>query len=476
MSPNHEVFARRANQGRRGQVLIFFTLWIPVLFGMTALVVDFGRIYVFQTQLNASTQAAALAGGWAMSQPGATVTTTTTAVTAYSSVGSNDNTYSNLSGVSIVSGYPKFKCLATLTSVYGIQCYGPSSSNAVVVTQQVTVPLLFFPMFRGPSATLTSTATAAMKGAAPAPYNVAIIVDSTHSMNDTDSDSLCGNTRIYCALSGVRVLLQNLSPCLPTETSCGTATGGNVSNSVDRVSLMTFPPVTAVTAVDDYNCGSSTPSIVDYTTPFPATATYQIVNFSSDYRSSNKATSLNSASDLVATAAGKSGCAGLQAIGGPGTYYAQAIYAAQAYLATEQASYPTSKNVLIMLSDGNANADSAHMPGASTTSGVYPSTKQECHQAISAAQAAATAGTRVYAVAYGAEASGCTTDTSPAITPCQTMEQIASAPQYFFSDYTATGGDGTCISASQPVTGLNQIFQTIVTDLSIVKLIPNNTT
>ena len=116
------------------------------------------------------------------------------------------------------------------------------------------------------------------------------------------------------------------------------------------------------------------------------------------------------------------------------------------------------------------------MPGASTTSGVYMSTRQQCHQAITAADAAAAAGTRVYAVAYGAEASGCATDTSPAITPCQTMQQIASSPEYFFSDYTATGGSSSCISASQPVTGLNQIFQAIATDLTNAKLIPNNTT
>ena len=104
------------------------------------------------------------------------------------------------------------------------------------------------------------------------------------------------------------------------------------------------------------------------------------------------------------------------------------------------------------------------------------STLQECHQAITAAQVAAAAGTKIYSVAYGAEASGCTTDTTPAITPCETMKGIASSPNYFFSDYTATGGSSTCISASQPVTGLNQIFQVIATDLTQVKLIPNNTT
>jgi len=175
-------------------------------------------------------------------------------------------------------------------------------------------------------------------------------------------------------------------------------------------------------------------------------------------------------------AGGKSGCTGLQAIGGPGTYYAQVIYAAQARLVAEQALYPTSKNVLILLSDGNANATSAHTPGASTTSGTYISTLQECHRAITAASAATAAGTRVYAVAYGAEASGCPIDTSPAITPCETMEGIASSPSNLFSDYTATGGTSSCVSASQPVTGLNRIFQVIALDLTDVKVIPNNTT
>lgn len=476
MNRNNEVFLRRAHKNRRGQVLIFFTLFVPVLFGMTALVVDFGRIYYFTNELNASTQAAALAGAYAMSLPGATTATTTTAVSAYSGTTGNANFANNIASVSIMSGYPLFKCLTTLKSAFGLQCYGPSNSNAIVVAQQVKVPMLFFPLFGGYSATLTSVATAAMKGATVAPWNVAIIVDTTASMNDTDSDSNCGSTRISCALSGVQILLKSLAPCSPTESSCGAATGGNVANSVDRISLLTFPPVTTASAPDDYNCSGSNPTIVDYATPFPSTSTYQILNFSSDYRTSDSATSLNSGSNLVKAVGGKSGCTGMQAIGGVGTYYAQAIYKAQAYLAAEQSSYPASQNVMIMLGDGNSNAVAAKMPGASTTTGVYPSTKQECHQAITAAQAAAAAGTRVYSVAYGAEASGCTTDTSPAITPCQTMQQIASAPAYFFSDYTATGGSSSCISASQPITCLNQIFTTIGTDLTEVKLIPNNTT
>ena len=451
---------------------------------MAALVLDFGFVYYYQCLLNSSTQAAALAGAWAMSQPGATVSSATAAATLYSGTSGNKNAYSNLQGVTLATGYPVLSCRSTLTTVFGIQCYGPGSSNSISVKQQITLPLFFLRLFGGSSVNLASIATASMRGAAPAPYNIAIIVDSTKSMGDTDSDSNCNSTRFNCAMSGVQVLLHNLSPCFISQTSCGTATNGMVANSVDRVSLFTFPAVTTASAVNDYNCGSNTSATAPYATPFPATSTYQLVGFSSDYRISDTATSLKSSSNVVAAVGGNSGSPCMQAIGGFGTFYAQVIYAAQASLVAEQKLYPNSQNVLILLSDGDATATCTtaiagtctigDMPGASTTSGTYISTVNECHQAITAAAAAAAAGTKVYAVAYGAEASGCTTDT-PAITPCQTMEQIASSPEYFFSDYTATGGSNTCISASQPVTGLNQIFQAVAADLGVVKLIPNNT-
>jgi hypothetical protein len=475
MIQDNEAFLRRAHKDQRGQAMVSVVLSMAMILGMAALVIDVGRIYYYNSLLNASTQAATLAGAAAMAQAGATVASTTAAVTAYSGVTGNLNANASLPGVSMAAGYPSFSCLSTLKTVFGVQCYGPSSSNAVAVRQQVTVPMFFFPLFGGNSATLTATATASIRGAQVSPYNVVIVVDTTASMNDTDSDSYCNNTRIACALAGVQILLQGLSPCSPSEANCGAVTGGNVANSVDRVSILTFPAVTTATAADDYNCGGA-PSIVDYATPFPATSTYQVVDFSSDYRTSDTTTSLNSSSNLVGAAKGNGGSPCLQAIGGAGTYYAQVIYAAQAYLVAEQSSYPNAQNVMILLSDGDSNATSAHMPGASTTSGTYASTLQQCHQAVTAAAAAAAAGTRVYSVAYGAEASGCSTDSSPAITPCQTMQRIASSPEYFFSDYTATGGDGSCISASQPVTGLNQIFQAIVSDLSTAKLIPNNTT
>jgi hypothetical protein len=56
------------------------------------------------------------------------------------------------------------------------------------------------------------------------------------------------------------------------------------------------------------------------------------------------------------------------------------------------------------------------------------------------------------------------------------MQQIASSPSNFFSDYTATGGSSTCVSASRPTSGLNTIFQEIGSDFTLARLIPNTAT
>ncbi len=504
MNWNNKGF-RLARKYRRGQALILVTLSMTVFFGLASLIVDYGMVYNDQRELIDSTQAAALAGAEAMSLAGATTATTTAAVTSYSGLSGNKNAYSNLTGVSFVTGYgPKLYCSSTLTGE-GIQCVGSGSNNALIVQQQVSVPLIFARFFGFNSLTLKATASAAMRGSSQSPYNVVMLMDSTASMNDTQSNGDCSSTALSCALAGVQIMLQNLSPCASNLTTCGTITQvtgppayGYVANSVDRVSLLTFPPVLASTAVDDFNCGSTNPTIEPYSavtpTPFPATYTYQITGFSSDYRTSDSTTTLNTSSSLVKAVGGKSGCTGLQAIGGDGTYYAQGIAQAQAYLAAEQALYPNSKNILILLSDGDASSTcnnssggvctSGPMIGASTTvsTGSYPSasTLQQCHQAIAAAQAAWNAGTTVYAVNFGAEASGCSTDTNPTIAPCQAMLQMATKPgatstTTYFSDDPASGTDPACNSAARPTTSLNQIFQVIAGDLTVARLIPNNT-
>jgi Flp pilus assembly protein TadG len=466
-----------------GQTLVVMAVAIVALMGTGALSIDLGRAFLDLRALQASTNAAALAG--AQSLPNSTATSV---ATSYSSVAGNLNAYANMPTATMVSGYPKLECLTTLTN-QGEACIAPANANAIQVKQQMTMPTFFARVFGKNSLTLTATATAGMRGATTSPYNVAIVIDTTASMSDADNDSQCKTTRLACAMSGIQVLLQDLSPCGASLATCGTVSSGNVPNSVDRISVFTFPNITTATASKEYDCTSSNPTVVPYT--FPSTtassytptgspaATYQVLDYASDYRSSDSATSLSSTSNTVIAVGGKSGCTGMQNPGGEGTYYAGAIYAAESSLLAEQAANPTSQNVLIVVSDGDSSASQSQMASAATNTGTYPSYKDQCGQAITAAKAATSAGTKVYAVAYGAESSGCSTDTTgtyAGYSPCQTMEAMASSPQNFFSDYTQSGSSSTCISGSQPTSNLNQIFTDIAGDLTVARLIPNNTT
>jgi hypothetical protein len=227
------------------------------------------------------------------------------------------------------------------------------------------------------------------------------------------------------------------------------------------------------------------------------TGTYEVTGFLSDYRTSDTASSLNSSSDLSMTlgAGVKNGrnCSAMSDPGGDGTYYAGAIYAAQSALIAQYNAegganaVPVPQNIMIILSDGEANASASKMNSASNAAwnnnGTYPSAKDQCQQAVAAADYAKNQGTTVYSVAYGSESSGCTTDSTNMppinqanITPCQVMSEIASGASYFYSDYNQSGSSSTCTSTGTSVTALNDIFTAVLNDLLLVRLIPNGTT
>jgi hypothetical protein len=367
-----------------------------------------------------------------------------------------------------------------------------------------------------------------MAGVPTVPYNIAIILDGTLSQASSDDNCGTGVTEMQCELQGVQVLLQELWPC--TGGGNCTISSGAASNSFDRVALFTFPGLSTATASVDSGCTSpitstgarkygyaddstygyysmlpqtawsTIPSAVPYAfptvgatsyTPTTSTGTYQLTPFLSDYRTSDTSASLNTGSgatpaSLLSNALGAvSGCGGMlppNYDGDYGTYYAGVIYAAQSALVAEKAANPGSQNILMLLSDGDATAPQTEdgypaMPPPATSNGTYPSYKDECHQAITAAQYATGQGTRIYSVAYGAESTGCTSD-SPKISPCTTMQDIASSPKYFYSDYEQSGGgkDTSCVGTGATTSNLKQIFVDIYTTLAAARLIPNSTT
>ena len=181
--------------------------------------------------------------------------------------------------------------------------------------------------------------------------------------------------------------------------------------SQDQVGLLAFPGMTSATVSKDYTCPTSNPTIVSYGNLTPAPV-YQIVGLSTDYKTSDATTSLNPTSNVVKAVGGASGCSGIKAPGGEGTFYADAITAAQLTLTTTGRAGV--QKAIIMVTDGDASASA---PSQITTAlGT-----NECHEAITAAQVAKTAGTWIYTVSYGSPSSGCSTDKSPSITPCAAL-------------------------------------------------------
>jgi len=596
-------YVRKAFLDQRGQVLPYVALVLVSLLITAGLTIDVGHAYVVRAQLQSSTNAAALAAAGEVYTSGSA--TPTSVGQQYSAVASGDNNFSgSLTGVNTTV---TTLCLNLLMPA-GTTCSGNSNlPNAVRVNSTATVSTYFLRVAGVDSFSVGAEATASMQGTSSR-WNVAIIQDATGSMSNTDGN--CGSiSQFQCALNGIETFLTAVSPgCSGGQVTCAPA------DATTRVALFTFPNIVtnASGVIPRTLACSATPQYQVYTLPLPAatsyvpltytengstwTASYEFTlgasdadanGFVSDWSlpSSTSTGGLNPDSSLVqAVGYGNgavTGClpispAGIVLNGATGTsytnavvntvavgegitYYASVIYAAQSALIAEQNLYPsqTSKNAIILLSDGQANTQwiyfpqgtvipsgnpaqgktntakpstiasnlgydvlntqpltTAYVAGQLSTpnyevnangstagiSGVYPDFLDECQQAIVAAQTAALAGTRVYAVAYGSEDSGCgkgshaddytdvTSVTFPGtlnvswglvsnLTPCLTMENIASNIDYFYSDYNQSGSgvDSTCKSP-YTVTELNNIYLAIAASMQKPKLVPNDAT
>lgn len=535
---------RAAVRDEDGQIIPWVLFMMFFLLGMCALSVDVGHALLVQRELQASTDAAALAaaqrieaGDWQ------------TYALNYSAATGKYNQYTEYgTSTPTITGY----CSTTVAKWLNSTCTSTTSPvNAVYVTETVSVPMFFTQYIHIPTLTVSATATAS-RGAKPLPYNIAIILDTTPSMNDTDSSCKDSTgavvmvngktaTQLQCATIGVQELLTGMAP------------------SVDYISLFTFPNVTTTSVSYDTDCSSSTnPYVTAYTFPSTTatslsnasytgaiynvsgqqvssgtyTSTYQVTGFLNNYRSSDSSTALSTSSSL-SNAAGygsSSSCSAMQT-SYENTYYAAAIYAAQASLVAEQAARlaagQSSGNAIIFLSDGNATAQEQYPPTgnsfrvggttysagtfypgyndmatgtqsgtAATDSGIYPSWVAQCNQGIAAANAATNAGTIVFTIAYGSPTTSsngnCGSDRNlgssltgaplkytPNVTPCQAMQLMSSGypnnKSHFFSDSTVSGNNSNC-TATNGLTDFQDIFDAIRGQLTAARLIPNGTT
>jgi Flp pilus assembly protein TadG len=517
-------FVARFTKDQSGQVLPWMALLMVLFLGMAGLTIDLGRAYVCYRELQASTDAAALAGAYAMTQSGATVSSSTSMACSFSA--NTDTSGKNPLSCNVAGGNgtpnlptvtttPVLKCV-TPGSIVAVNCGTvPAGNNVIQVTQTATIPTYFivalsaFGINSAKTLTLNATSTAAVNSGPSPAVNIAVVIDTTASMNDFDSDANCRDTEIHCALEGLQNLLTILSPCTAgsTKTNC---LGG-----YDQVGLFTFPNIEAQDAGDDTSCPSSNPNIPKYSyVPIPATnntswtdptgtsSTYQVTTpannsngvsnngFEDDYSGTNAASGGLNAGSPLAIAAGAGSCKGLQAPGGDETFIAGSMYAAITSLQAQQAANPNSTSALILLSDGGANSGSfdptfVAASKANATPGTYPSTIDECQQTVAAGKFATSLGITVYTIAYGASSadSQCTTDLAKnpktgqmqatVISPCTEMAETASSLQTFYSDATASEDPGGCIAPDTSGVGLNGIFKNIGATFLKARLVPN---
>ena len=224
MNQKREYFGGPERRSERGQALILAVVWIFFVIAMAAVVVDLGSVYVSYRQLQASTDAAALAGGQDL--PSANFTAATTDANNYGATTSGgnpweENVYANMSNVTTTSTP---QCSNTLKTM-GLPCTASSVYNAISVKQQATVPLRFLNFFSAalggvhPSMTIATTSMASGRLQNGGPYNIVIILDTTDSMQDGDGDAsnnpdCSGLSKIQCAQQGVQPFWRIYSPAI----------------------------------------------------------------------------------------------------------------------------------------------------------------------------------------------------------------------------------------------------------------------
>lgn len=494
-----------AIRDEQGQVLVWVALGMVLFLSASAFALDLGHAYLVRKQLQSSADAAALAAAWHLTDG-----TYSTVALTYGSTGTLNN-YDQ--GYTVDTPTITGKCSTTIKG-WGIDCNAGSTPpvyNMVTVQEVAHVPTFFAGVMGFKTLTVSAT-SAASKGARPTPYNIAVVFDLTTSM--TFTDPVCGKTQLACGEGALQVLLKDLDP------------------AQDYVGLFIFPAFKDGTQSKETGC-SSTGRVTAEKYVFPSTSgstvdtptlsngdkgTYELVPFTNGYLNSYGG-SLNT-SNALTIAAGKGSCTGMVADNGNDfTYFAASIYQAHEALLAEQATRATagvtSKNAMIILSDGNASArntstwqDSACLTGKSgsscssgitsstgvnpsDTTGTYPSLVGMCGQAVDAASSfndLTTGDTEVFSVAYGSNNGTdksmtadppegvCQSDISagkhPNINPCTTMKDMASSSADFFADGNSVTSGCTSSNSS---TDLTAIAAAIVSKLTETRLIPPDT-
>ncbi|MDX6593890.1 MAG: hypothetical protein QOJ13_3086 [Gaiellales bacterium] len=367
----------RTQHGQSGQVLPMMIGFLLVMLLMAGAVIDVGQAYRVRIALQASTDAAALAGASKLPDSAA--------------ARSSAQSYSGEAGAK--NAITKIGPIAASISTSCTNLYpGCRPDNTVAVRQTAKVGTSFLGVIGIHEITIT-TKSSACSPCGARPLDVVVLLDRTGSMctfSDGSFDSSC--TDLNNAKDGIRTFLGLMDP------------------SANRVALGLFPPASST----GNRC--STPSSSTYNS---TTAPYVVVPFSTDYRTGSN---LNAGSNLVQSV----NC--IQA--GGSTAYATGIEKAQAYLQAN--ARPQAQKVIVMMSDGAANT------GPTYYSSTSPYRRQPCRQGITSATTVKAQDTIIYTIGYDLDATGanvCQAYTgaleSPSITAQYALQQIASPGNFY---------------------------------------------
>ncbi len=302
---------RRFERDERGAVAVLVAVSIVAMLGFGALVVDLANVLMAQSIVQASANAAALAGSQEIGNGGAPITTATT----YSSLTGDKNALGDLTD-HVGDRVSEVDLCDDLGGQLGGRlqhelhqrptCIAPPCSpavNLITVEETANVPIYFGRLFGISTIPVKAAATASAQGYALGPYNVAVVLDTTKSMGSAPSGgtstTACSgySTAIDCAVAGAQTMLSELWPCASGLTSCTGAT------PVDEVALFVFPPVTNPTSAGE-EIGCTKPAIATYYAGVEFAASAASTTATLSVATMNSSTAFNTGSMALVTDAG----------------------------------------------------------------------------------------------------------------------------------------------------------------------------
>jgi hypothetical protein len=382
------ILGRRLSS-ESGQTVVLMAAALVLLLGLAAFSVDVGYAYFARRSLQASADAAALAGAQRLPDSA----TATATARDYGTSGKNrDDSFGD------VDETISLRCVSSLP--------GCDPYNAVAVQESAHVPTFFGRVLGIDSFNIKAKATAAYAtGIKPA--DIMLVVDRTGSMCTDDNlqpfpDGECDD--LINEQNGLKTFLGLLDP------------------SAQYVGLVLFPPARS-------NNACAIPNGDDAGSYYQPNANYVAVPLSSNY--ATKPGTLDPSSQLVSTI----NC--FEAAGS--TAYATAIDKAQAELQAH--GRPDAQHIIVFFSDGAANV--GPLPKDSSS----PYWTQPCHQGVTSAGWAKTAGTVIYSIGFGLDAEGANvcyngltykggsngTPEEPTISAEQALGGIASSTDDFYN-------------------------------------------